>query len=146
MGIFKEMPGHGETGKQGAGHDLCSETSPLAQHKVYQGLISKQDRVGRWTTVEWALRFSQRWDIIPCSPLNLNRRFGGTCRFHLQGAKINQARNQHKICSKLVSTCFIWFLAWIIFRPWRCRRYVTPKSRLDFNRLLGVITPKIKLF
>jgi hypothetical protein len=24
------------------------------------------------------------WDITPCSPLKVNRRFGGTCRFHLQ--------------------------------------------------------------
>jgi hypothetical protein len=25
------------------------------------------------------------WDITPCSPLKVNRRFGGTCRLHLQG-------------------------------------------------------------
>jgi hypothetical protein len=24
------------------------------------------------------------WDITPCSPLKINRRFGGTYRFHLQ--------------------------------------------------------------
>jgi hypothetical protein len=24
------------------------------------------------------------WDITPCSPLKVNRRFGGTCRFHFQ--------------------------------------------------------------
>jgi hypothetical protein len=28
------------------------------------------------------------------SPLKVNRRFGGTCRLHLQGRKISQARNQ----------------------------------------------------
>jgi hypothetical protein len=28
------------------------------------------------------------WDITPCSPLNVNRRFGGTCR--LQGRRIIQ--------------------------------------------------------
>jgi hypothetical protein len=27
------------------------------------------------------------WDITPCSPLSVNRRFGGTYRFHLQGRK-----------------------------------------------------------
>jgi hypothetical protein len=25
------------------------------------------------------------WNITPCSPLKLNRRFGGTCLLHLQG-------------------------------------------------------------
>jgi hypothetical protein len=30
------------------------------------------------------------WDITPCSPLSVNRRFGGTHRFHLQGVKNKQ--------------------------------------------------------
>jgi hypothetical protein len=29
------------------------------------------------------------WDIMPCSPLSVNRRFGGTYRLHLQGRKNN---------------------------------------------------------
>jgi hypothetical protein len=36
------------------------------------------------------------WDIAPCNPLKVNRRFGGTCRLHLQGRRINQARNQRE--------------------------------------------------
>jgi hypothetical protein len=32
-------------------------------------------------------------EITPCSPLKVNRRFGGTYRLHLQGRKISQARN-----------------------------------------------------
>jgi hypothetical protein len=36
------------------------------------------------------------WDITPCSPLKVNRRFGGTCRLHLQGRIISQARNQQE--------------------------------------------------
>jgi hypothetical protein len=43
------------------------------------------------------------WDITPCSPLKVNRRFGGTCRLHLQGPRINHARNQHEAGSKQVS-------------------------------------------
>jgi hypothetical protein len=27
------------------------------------------------------------WDITPCSPLSVNRRFGGTFRFHVQGRR-----------------------------------------------------------
>jgi hypothetical protein len=36
------------------------------------------------------------WDITPCSPLKVNRRFGGTCRLHLQGRIISRARYQHE--------------------------------------------------
>jgi hypothetical protein len=31
------------------------------------------------------------WDITPCSSWKVNRRFGGTCRLHLQGRKISTA-------------------------------------------------------
>jgi hypothetical protein len=34
------------------------------------------------------------WEITPCSPLKINRRFGGTCRLHFHGRKIIQAINQ----------------------------------------------------
>jgi hypothetical protein len=27
------------------------------------------------------------WDMTPCSPLSFNRRFGGTCRLHVQGRR-----------------------------------------------------------
>jgi hypothetical protein len=36
------------------------------------------------------------WDMTPCSPLKVNRRFGGTCCLHLQGRIINRARNQRE--------------------------------------------------
>jgi hypothetical protein len=38
------------------------------------------------------------------------------------------------------------FLAWLIFRPWRWRRYVPPKRRLTFNGLHGVVSQKMVLF
>jgi hypothetical protein len=31
------------------------------------------------------------WDITPCSPLKVNRRFGRTSRLHLEGGRIIQA-------------------------------------------------------
>jgi hypothetical protein len=37
------------------------------------------------------------WGITLCSPLKVNRRFGGTYRLHLQGRRISRARNQRKI-------------------------------------------------
>jgi hypothetical protein len=34
------------------------------------------------------------WDMIPCSSLEVNRRFGGTYCLYLQGRKIIPARNE----------------------------------------------------
>jgi hypothetical protein len=36
------------------------------------------------------------WDITPCIPLKVNRRFGGTCRVPIQVRRISQARKQHE--------------------------------------------------
>jgi hypothetical protein len=36
------------------------------------------------------------WSITPCSPLKVNRHFGGTYRLHLQGRRIRQARYQRE--------------------------------------------------
>jgi hypothetical protein len=45
------------------------------------------------------------WDIMPCSHLKINGRFGGKYRLQLQDGRINQARNQHETVS-----------AWCLFR------------------------------
>jgi hypothetical protein len=45
------------------------------------------------TPSEWS---SILWDIIPCSPLKLNRRFGETCHLHLQCRRLNLERNQRE--------------------------------------------------
>jgi hypothetical protein len=39
-----------------------------------------------------------------------------------------------------------WFLAHLIFSPWRWRRYVPPKRRLTLNVLHGVLSQKMVLF
>jgi hypothetical protein len=62
------------------------------------------------------------WDITPCTPLKVNRRFGGTYCLHLQGRRISRARNQCK--SR-------WKARW--------RWHVPPKRRLTFNGLHSYI-------
>jgi hypothetical protein len=52
------------------------------------------------------------WDVTPCSPLKANRRFGGTYSLHLQGRRINRARNQREsmwqaeLCWQLTTLLF----------------------------------------
>jgi hypothetical protein len=36
------------------------------------------------------------WGRRPCILMNINRHFGGTYRFHLQGRRISKARDQHE--------------------------------------------------
>jgi hypothetical protein len=42
---------------------------------------------------------THQW-TAPCSPLKINRCFGGTYHFHLQGRKISQVKNQREAGSK----------------------------------------------
>jgi hypothetical protein len=60
-------------------------------------------------------------DVTPCCPLKVNRRLGGTYRFHLQGLRISRARNQRESrwqapCRKPLTTAFTLYLARIILR------------------------------
>jgi hypothetical protein len=82
------------------------------------------------------------WYITSCSPLKVNWRFGGTCRHHLQGRTVSQARNR---CGGRWKAK-LWFLAWLILRPWNWMRHILPKHRLIFNRLYGAVSQKICSF
>jgi hypothetical protein len=83
-------------------------------------------------------------DISQCSPLKVNRRFGGT-RLHPQGWGVNQARNQYEAGSKQ-GCASSWFLVWFTLQLWGSRRDVTPKRPLIFNWLHAVISQKIEFF
>jgi hypothetical protein len=54
------------------------------------------------------------WDITPSSPLEVNRRFGGTYRLHLQGRRMNQARNEHKAGSSQCSACCLLYAGFFL--------------------------------
>jgi hypothetical protein len=43
-----------------------------------------------------AVKSTLFWDVTPCSPLKVSRRFGVTHHFHLQGRRISRARNQRE--------------------------------------------------
>jgi hypothetical protein len=55
------------------------------------------------------MKSSVFWDKMPCSPLKINRHFGGTC-LHLQGQRISQEGNQQ---SFLPVSC--WFSCLAVF-------------------------------
>jgi hypothetical protein len=68
------------------------------------------------TQTLFPLESSNFWDIKSCSPLKINWHFRGTCRFHLQGWRINKARAWS---SALLPASHSAFLDWLILQPWR---------------------------
>lgn len=46
------------------------------------------------------------WDITSYRPLKVDQGFGGIFRFHVQGIRINEARNQHEDESKHSTTLY----------------------------------------
>jgi hypothetical protein len=67
-------------------------------------------------------------DTTPCSPLKSQLKF---------------PRPSSGPACHLLS---LWFLAWLIFRPWRCRRHVPPKHWLTFNSLHGDKSQKTEVY
>jgi hypothetical protein len=59
------------------------------------------------------------WDITSCSLLKVNRRFGGTCLYHLQGWRLSQARNwrQSRLLVLLPPALMLVSLLGLFFRP-----------------------------
>jgi hypothetical protein len=49
------------------------------------------------------MKSSVFWDITPCRPLKVSRRFGGTCHLQLQGPSVNWARNHNETGSYMSS-------------------------------------------
>jgi hypothetical protein len=53
------------------------------------------------------------WDVTPCSPFKVNRRFGGKYCILLHGRRISHARNQSEACYLLHAG----FLLGLFFDP-----------------------------
>jgi hypothetical protein len=68
------------------------------------------------------------WDITPCSPLNVNRRFGGTYRLHLQGRRISKATNQREC--RWQASKQAWHLSSVDIQR-TTRRYIQEDSTLQ---------------
>jgi hypothetical protein len=74
-------------------------------------------------------------DITLWSSLKVNLGSGGTCRLHLHGRRISQAKKGGGGLLPASS----WFLACLIRLSWRWKRHVSPKHMLNFNGLHSVI-------
>jgi hypothetical protein len=89
-------------------------------------------KVGFRVLTAVVMKSSIFWDITPCSPLKVNRRFGGTCRLHLQDRRISRERNQ-KPCYLLFCSAYSSSL-----RMATC----SSETSVDFQRATGRCIPE----
>jgi hypothetical protein len=86
------------------------------------------------------------WNIMPYSPLKLNRRFGGICHLHFQGRRIKEIRIQHEASNKL--PCSIEDGGQMFLRNvcWRPTDYTTLyPGRYKASEILWVVVKKERL-
>jgi hypothetical protein len=55
------------------------------------------------------------WYKMPCNPLLVSRHFVGTCRLHLQGRQIGQAKDRQEAVAIACSACYLLHTAFLIF-------------------------------
>jgi hypothetical protein len=88
------------------------------------------------------MKISTSWDIARFTKLHANRRFGGTCRLHLQGRRISQARNRREAghCL-LLASC--WFLTCLL-RPLKIDVTYSSETSVEFKRTTRHYIPEDK--
>jgi hypothetical protein len=77
------------------------------------------------------------WNIAPCSSVNVSWCFRGSCRLHLQGRRVNQARNQHEIAYFML-VCLLLGLPSIENMEAKC----SSESSVDFQRTIRRYIPE----
>jgi hypothetical protein len=84
--------------KGGTGQPRDSDTNVEPVREAVKR--SPQNSIGFEVLTAVVMKSSVFRDVIPCSSLKVNRHFRGTCRLHLQGERICQARNRCEAGSK----------------------------------------------
>jgi hypothetical protein len=73
-----------------------SSEYPRILLKVTAAATDKKAHAGFEVLIAVVMKRFIFWDITPCSPLKVHRRFGGTCCIHFQGRIISEARTQRE--------------------------------------------------
>jgi hypothetical protein len=88
------------------GNSRLSFVSPFSEHIRPPCRLTTQKNtvfaktiwgIGSEVLTAVAKKSSIFWDITPCNPWKFKRHFGGSCRLHLRGRRVCQARSQHEI-------------------------------------------------
>jgi hypothetical protein len=71
------------------------------------------------------------WGATPCSTSKVNRRFGGTCRLHLQGRKV-------------FATCFMLVSCLAYFSTFNMEATCNPETSVNFQRTMRRYIPEAR--
>jgi hypothetical protein len=74
------------------------------------------------------------WDITPCSPLKVKRRFGETYRIHCQGRRISQAKYERGNSACHLLSCW--------FRPPKMDATCSSETSVDFKQTTWRYIPR----
>jgi hypothetical protein len=94
------------------------------------------------------MKYSVFWDTMACSPVKVNRRFGGACCLHPQGWRLNEARHQHEAGSKQsrgTPPPRAWNLLWFCYCCITSRQWLSLFRFLVLTVVLGVIATDISV-
>jgi hypothetical protein len=76
-----------------------------SQHKYFNQLSTNEFHYHYccWNTLmQEIMKGIIFWDMMPCSPLSCNRRFGGTYHLHLPCRRIIPARTSRQVASRII--------------------------------------------
>jgi hypothetical protein len=97
-----------------------NEMSHVARTWTKEDINNNLQYVGFPDVVTVVMKSYIFWDMTPCTPVKVNRRFGGIYHLHLEGRRISQARNWHVAGSQqratLLVACYLLVSCLMIFR------------------------------
>jgi hypothetical protein len=80
------------------------------------------------------------WDIMLCSPLKVNRRYGGTCHLHHQGRRMSQAKHQREGLCFLPTFRLVYCLAYS--STLKMEPTCSSETSIDFQRSIRHYIPE----
>jgi hypothetical protein len=116
------------------------------KHYMFRQLRSSSDGTRKaWNSVEtlpygtWIhiepvgyVKCCAYWDISLCSPMKVNRCYGGTYRFHLQDWRVSEARKQQ--AAVLIAACFM-LVCWLVYSlSLKMEEICLSETSADFRR------------
>jgi hypothetical protein len=101
-----------------------------------------KELASRWTNdpgvalwINGTYNSSNVLNIMPCSPVKVNRRFGRTYRLYLQSRSLIQARNRMKQFHKIfLLRASFWFLIWLILSTLKMQAIRFSEMSVDSQR------------
>jgi hypothetical protein len=112
-------------------NDEKPELSMVTFLSVALTLLLTQTYIGFQVLTAVVMKSPIFWDITPCSPLKVNRRFGEKRRLHLQGRRVSQKIN---LSEALLATCLTLLYRLTYSSTVKMEAICSSETSVDFQR------------